>query len=62
MTRLEQTILVVDFLKALGYDVSTITLKESYELKTRILTNITESIDQLELVPKMGHREEIKEN
>ena len=62
MTRLEQTIIVVDFLKALGYDISTITLNESYELKTRILTNITETIEELELVPKMGHREEIKEN
>lgn len=59
MTRLEQTIIVVDFLKALGYDVSTITVKESYELKSRILTNITESIEKLELVPKMGHQENI---
>lgn len=59
MTRLEQTIIVIDFLKALGYDVSTITLKDSYELKTRILTNITESVEQLGLVSKMGHQEDI---
>lgn len=60
MTILEQYIALQDFLNALGYKTDKLTISEMAMLKQRVLTNLTESIDELDLVGKMGHREPIE--
>lgn len=60
MTVIEQYLAIQTFLNALGYKTDKLTLGEMAELKRRIFTNLTDSIDEMDLVGKMGHRDSIE--